>query len=662
MALPSENASNTKSRNMKLVMVGLTVLVLVGVASIYAMSVSPGLDTIATQQPTDEQVGESGSTKMEKTEQHTELFVKAKRTLEYTEIFLETQLQSCNDLNSGWRESVTKFQKSEITYEEFLENILELNSRAQQYTDDMEPDAEVWLQMMQESYDAIYLSDTKGSFGIQEGVFSDSEEDILTEYTDAQEYMIADLGICARTMAKYDDIATGIINENEQKHTLGSIDVGENTQQPAGCNLYCDRTGHEPAWVMEGMRQYGALDVCINLMSARAYGSPNWNWCNEFSAYVMENPDTSMGTDPPPGKTGCYLFCDHEGYEPAWVTEGMGQGRARGICTNERNIDWYGNRDLSWCGELYKYMTDGLDAPAGTDTPPAKTICNLFCDHTGHEPAWVTEDMEQGRALDMCKYTIGAVSHGATDWSWCNEVFGYLIDGLDAPAGTGTQPAETDTPQAGTECSLLCDRTGYEPAWVTDGMGQGRAFGICKSVMWIDLHESLDKRWCNEFSGHLMDGLNAPVRTYAPPSKMDTPPAGTECSLLCDRTGYEPAWVTDGMEQNRALDICTHTISAVSDGIKDWNWCNRFSGYLMDGLNASAGTAMPPAETDTPQAGTECNLLCDRNGYEPAWVTDGMEHSTTFIICTNTINTGARGSPDWSWCNEFFGYVRDSLR
>ncbi len=117
-------------------MAGLLVLVLVGIAGIYAMSASSEPDAVATQQPADEQVQELESKHTEEAEQYTELFVETKSALEDMEVDLATHLQSCNDVNSEWRELVTKLQKSEITPEEFLESSDELILTTQQYNDD----------------------------------------------------------------------------------------------------------------------------------------------------------------------------------------------------------------------------------------------------------------------------------------------------------------------------------------------------------------------------------------------------------------------------------------------------------------------------------------------------------------------------------------------
>ncbi len=292
MTLPSENAPNAKSRNMKLIMIGLPILALVGIAGIYAMSASPEPDPPATQQPTDERVQESRSIQMK-------------------------------DAN--------------------------------------------------------------------------------------------------------------IMNENGQKRTMDAIDGEENTQRPAKCNLLCDHTGYEPAWVTEGMGKFRATSICINIMDAGKYEILDWDWCGELGGYMLDLGTSSTGTDRSQVGAGCNLFCDHTGYEPDWVTKSMGQNRVLGICENKIHTDTYENPDWNWCGEFMDYLLDNPYAaapqlPAEISPSPPGTTCNLFCDYTGYEPDWVTEGMGKFRATSICINIMDSGTYEIQDWNWCGELGGYMLD------------------------------------------------------------------------------------------------------------------------------------------------------------------------------------------------------------------------------------------
>lgn len=54
----------------------------------------------------------------------------------------------------------------------------------------------------------------------------------------------------------------------------------------ASCVLFCDSSGYEPQWA-KSMGENQAISKCTTLV-ANEYGTPDSNWCIEFSGYVLD--------------------------------------------------------------------------------------------------------------------------------------------------------------------------------------------------------------------------------------------------------------------------------------------------------------------------------------------------------------------------------------
>ncbi len=220
--------------------------------------------------------------------------------------------------------------------------------------------------------------------------------------------------------------------------------MGENAIR---CDM-CDYSQHRPDWITAGMDQEEILHICRNTTDGSTYtgygfGSQDWYWCEELvdrvdSAVEAGRIDYARILS----EASCNMFCDHTGYEPAWVTENMWKNRALGICEHSMDADEHGSMDWNWCNEFVGHMEDNLNVQAKTNIPTEADVfgligtCNLFCDHTGYEPIWVTKNMGQNRALSICENNMYIDERGSKDWNWCNGFLDHLADELNAPAGT----------------------------------------------------------------------------------------------------------------------------------------------------------------------------------------------------------------------------------
>lgn len=78
---------------------------------------------------------------------------------------------------------------------------------------------------------------------------------------------------------------------NAGKDVLAMVDSVPEPKQT--CSLFCDSTGYEPQWA-KGMGEFQAQMKCLQSISD-AYGTPDSNWCVEFSGYTLD-----QANDPAP--------------------------------------------------------------------------------------------------------------------------------------------------------------------------------------------------------------------------------------------------------------------------------------------------------------------------------------------------------------------------